>query len=378
MACSLTYSSAVRILGGLVVSVAALALAGCGTAADPDPADGSGETPTSAGAVDLPVFSVEAMLTEVPASVITDDTFELRVGDLSSASELAGATRPDEPEDAPAWTNALMGVGDSRLVHVPLTLPLSPNAPAPAVEEDLGWSIVDVHRFVSWTSINAITTVVAGSLGPGTLAGLPEAGGMRSAGEGADLDHELANASPARPLGVPMRMVAEDGWLIETPFSSVAREWRTGTPTLGDVPALAGLARALDARDSYAAYLSTPVEYGTASLPPGVAEALGLRREMFPDTDAYAIGWSVTDGEPTATVAFHDRDGRGTSTTRRLVQQLWTGDTSRGQPVSDLVTVERVSVEGDVVVLDLSLPSTSLPDHLVRVVEFEDIMLWSR
>lgn len=364
-----------RILGGLVVSVAALTLAGCAVGPEAESASRGEASPDRP---ELPGFSIEAMLEELPASVVTDDTFELRVGDLSHASELAGVARPDDAEDASGWVSALLGVGESRLVHVPLTLPLSPNAPAAMVQDDLGWSIVDVDRFASWTSVNAITTVVAGSITDDTLAGLPEAGGLRSAGEGADLDHELANASPARPLGVPMRMVADEGWLIETPFSSVAKEWRTGTPTLGDVPVFVGLARALDSREAYSAYMGTPVRYGTVPLHPEVSEALGLRRGVFPDTDAFAIGWSLTDGEPTATVAFHDRDGRGMAETQRLVHQLWTGNTSRGRPVSDLATIEQSTVDGDVVILDLSLPPTSLPDHLMRVVEFEDVMLWSR
>jgi hypothetical protein len=357
----------------LVCGVLAV-LAGCtGTpAADPDDA-------ASPAARDLPAFSVARMLSEVPASVRTDREFELHVGDLAAASELAGVERPDSLEDVPPWLNDLLGVVEGARVHVPLTVPLAPNAPAAMVEEDLAWSVLDVDRFVSWTSLNAITTVVAGGVDESTLGDLPEAGGIRSAGEGADLEDGLENATPARPTGIPMRMVAEDGWLVSSPFTSVVQEWRAGAPTLADDETLASMAEVLDARGVYSAYAATPpVDNGLDQLPDAVVDALRLTPASFPEFDVFAIGWAMDEGEPAVSVVYHDADGRDVAVTEALVEERWTTYSFRGRPMPDLVEVDAVRTEGENVVVDLRPAGDFSPDLVASMAASEELTFWSR
>lgn len=374
----LTYSSEVRALGGIVLSVTALTLAGCGGTPTAGP-DRSSE-PASQGTqeVSLSAFSIEAMLGEVPASVRTDPEFELRVGDLAAATDLAGLERPGGLDGVPTWLSGLVGVGEDARVHVPLTVPLAPNAPATMVEDDLGWSVLDVDRFVSWTSLNAITTVIAGDVDESTLAELPEAGGIRSAGEGADLEDGLENATPARPTGVPMRMAAQDGWLVSSPYTPIVQEWRSGAATLADDEALTSMAEVLDARGVYAAYASTPVEGGLDQLPEPVVEALELTPASFPEFDMYAIGWATSGDDAVLTVVYHDTDGRDVASTQRLVEERWAAYSFRGRPMPDLVDVDDVTIEGANVVVDLRPAEGLGPDLVAQLADAEELTFWSR
>lgn len=363
-----------RILGGLLACGVLAVLSGCSGTPEADPT-----TEPSPAARELPAFSVARMLAEVPAAVRTDREFELHVGDLAAASELAGAERPESLDDVPIWLNELLGVGDDARVHVPFTVPLAPNAPAPMVEEDLGWSVLDVDRFVSWTSLNAITTVVAGGVDETTLSDLPEVGGIRSAGEGADLEDRLENASPARPTGIPMRMVAQDGWLVSSPFTSVVQEWRSGTSTLADDETLASVADILDARGVYSAYAATPpVENGLDQLPDAVVDALRLTPASFPEFDVFAIGWAMSAGGPTVSVVYHDADGRDLAATEALIQERWTTYSFRGRPMADLVEVDAVRTEGENVVVDLRPAGDYSPDLVAQMADTEELTFWSR
>ena len=355
---------AVRTLGGIVVSIAALTMVGCTSTPEAAP---DGEATTTRTPPELPAFSVAQLLGEVPASVRTARAFELRVGDLAAASRLAGVDRPSDPEDAAAWLSSLIGVGEGGRVFVPLAVPLAPSAPAAMVREDLGWSVLDVERFVSWTSRNAVTTVVAGDVGEAALAHLPEAGGIHSAGEGADLEDGLEKATPARPSGVPMRMAAEDPWLVSSPYTSVVDEWRSGASTLADDAVLAGMAEILDARGAYAAYAATPFPAELDRMPQGIVDGLGLTPQSFPDFDTFAIGWAGSGGDPAVTVVYHDADGRDVGATAALVEERWVSYSQRGRSMRDLVAVDRVTTEGDDVVVDLR-PRAGYPAHLMEAM----------
>lgn len=359
-----------RILGSTLLSLVTLTLAGC---SDADaPAGDPGDAPVDRA---LPDFSVVELLGEVPASVWTGEEFELRAGDLLGASIVADVPVAESAAEAPAWLAALAGVGEDPQVHVPLTLPLAPRAPAAMVEEDLHWSVLDVDQFVSYTSRNAVTTVVVGDVDESTLADLPEAGGVRSAGEGADLEDGLEHASPARPTGVPLRMVARDGWLISSPYTPVVREWRGRGPTLADLPALRGMAQVLDERDVYSAYATTgvPLEQIKTEAIRRVGDAVS----SLPEFDVYAIGWSSRDDGPLVSVVYHDTDGRGLAETARRARERWSGATSRGRPMSSLVSVEAVDVVGDDVVVDLRPARRQPPDVVASLADYVDLPFWT-
>lgn len=319
---------------------------------DPDPAPAEPD-PTAATRPDLPDFSVESMLEEIPGTALTSSRFILRAADLRAASEMAGVELPTGSDEAPAWIGSLVGTGPDPQVYVALGLPLAPGAPAPMVEEDLGWSVADVERFISWGDDVRTTTVVAGRFDDETLAGLPEAGGIHSAGEGKDLGGSLETASPARPTGMPLRMRTDGSWLIASPFTAAVQDWRSDVPTLADGTVIPEMARLLDASGAYAAAISPPPPFSACDLTPGRIRELGLTLESFPEVDMHALAWSWSDGSPAMTVVYHDADGRGVEETRRLLEGLWSGPASDRGEMSDMVEVRSVDAVGENVVVSL-------------------------
>ena len=367
-----------RIFGGRLLCGVLVASAACSVAPETDPTtDPTTEAQTGA-ATDLPEFSVARMLDEMPVSVAEPGPFMILAADLDLASSLAGVQRPVDPAEASPGLSALTSGVEDPVVHVPLEIPLASRYPAALVEEDLQWSVLDVRRFVSWTTSSRTSTVAAGGFDEATLEGLPEAGGISSAGQGKDLQGDLATASPARPQGIPLRMAVAEGRLIASPFTRVVQQWLDGRArTLADAPVLAGLASVLDARAVYSARISTPVRIGTAPLPPGVMEALGLTEDSFPEYDLYGIGWATADDGPLITVAYHDTDGRELAETRRRVEERWTSLTGRGRRLPDLVEAGPVTIEGEYVVVELVPVNGQPPEIVALIADQEDLPFWT-
>lgn len=211
------------------------------------------------------------------------------VGDLARATELGALTRPADPVDAGAWVSGLNGAmvdGEPPSVYVPLAVPLAPSIPAELVEKDLGWSIVDVDHFVSWTSWPLTTTVVAGNFDDQTLASLPETRGISSAGTGPDLTGDLQQASPVRPQGNPLRMAVEDEWLIASPLTPVVKDWRNGSQrTLADDPVLSDLAAVLDEAGAVSAMITSAETLGQAAPPQAVLDRIREQGIGFAEFD---------------------------------------------------------------------------------------------
>jgi hypothetical protein len=339
----------------VVTVVVAALVAGCNVAAESAPSP-PGEGPESSTR-NRPVFTVGEALAELPASVRDrGGKFTMLVGDVARATEVGGLSRPEDPADAGAWVSDLNGGGmvdgEPSPVYVPLAAPLAPSTPAELVERDLGWSILEVDHFVSWTSWPLTTTVVAGNFDDQTLAGLPQTRGISSAGTGPDLVGDLQQASPARPQGIPLRMAVEDGWLIASPLTPVVKDWRNGSQrTLADDPVLRDLAAVLDEVDAVSAKITSAKSLGQSSAP---AEVLIQIREQsggigFADFDTYAIGWTVEGDQPGFVVAYHT-----TGDSDLAVDQIaarWEGVNFRGSDMSSFVEVTDIEAAGDIVVV---------------------------
>jgi hypothetical protein len=368
----LSYSSAVRALGGLVLAAVVLTAAGCTTPADQD---SSPQPPADSSAPALPPdYSVAEALAQVPLQVRRPDApFTITTASLTEASEVAGVDRPIDLAGVPEWLADLTGRAD---VYVPLEIPLAPSAPAAMVEADLRWSVLDVDRFLMWESRGEMTTAVAGAFDDQTLAALPSEGGIHSAGAGRDLEGTLEEASPARPQGEPLRMAVAHSWLMASPRTEVTRTWLRGSaPTLLDDPVLAGLADLLDKAGVHAARIMSPPRWTPSSYPAPVVEALGLTRASFPRFDAYAAGWTTFQGQQANVVVYHDADGRGLEQTRRLVQERWEGTSFRGTPWAELVTLLRVDVVGEHVVAQIIPEDPTMMDQIRRFGDLP-VMTW--
>lgn len=339
--------------GGVAVTVVfAALLAGCNVASDSAQSP-PGEEPAPPTHT-RPVFTVGEALAELPASAGERGAeFTLLVGDLARATELGGLSRPEDPVDAGAWVSGLNGGmvdGEPAPVYVPLAVPLAPSVPAALVEKDLGWSIVDVDHFVSWTSRPLTTTVVAGNLDDQTLAGLPETRGISSAGTGPDLTGDLQQASPVRPQGIPLRMAVDDEWLIASPLTPVVKDWRNGSQrTLADDPVLRDLAAVLDEAGAVSAMITPAKSLGQAAPPQAVLDRIREQGIGFAEFDTYAIGWTVEGHQPRFVVAYHT-----TGDTALAVDQIaarWEGVDFRGRDMSAFVEVTDIVAVRDIVVV---------------------------
>jgi hypothetical protein len=305
------------------------------------------------------------MLAELPASVRTMPDFTLYAGDLLQASDLAGLEPPAHVEAAGEWVAYLNGRekdGEPLPVFVPFTVPLASSAPAAAVEQDLGWSVADVEHFVSWTNQQnsrckvgecaLSTTVAAGDFDDQTLVDLPEADDIASAGQGGDLSMDLANSTPARPQGAPLRMAVANSHLMASPYTGVVHDWLGPAQSLADDPALISMARVLDGADAYSAMMATPLSVGDLGIPEPVFDALGYSPADFPVFDSYAIGWSLTSGgQPEVTVVYHVPRKTGAKAAMEHVAERWAGRTLRGDEVSTLLELRSIRIEGNNVVV---------------------------
>ncbi|MGH3345420.1 MAG: hypothetical protein ACRDO4_00435 [Nocardioides sp.] len=363
-----------RGLGSVLVCGVAAVLVGCS-----DPAPKESREPTAEPGTDLRDFQVADMLAELPASLARrDDPFVFYAGDLARASELAGMPRPDALGETGSWIAPLAGGDQDSFVYVPLDIPLAPRYPAPLIADDLHWSVLDVYRFASWTQVAQTTTVARGSFDDETLAELPSADGIHTAGKGADLKGDLASASPARPQGIPLRMATSEDWLIASPETPVVEDWVAGAATLADLPVLAELAAALDENDVYAAVMTTPEPFGTIPLPPLVIEELRLSDADFPRFIAYAVGWSVEDERAAMTVAYHLALGEDADRARNQVADLWNGADFRLVPLSRIVEVDEVTTRDGVVAVRLSAESSDAAAQVAQMVDGGDLPFMTR
>jgi hypothetical protein len=340
--------------GVAVIVVVAALVAGCSVASDsaPSPGGEGAEPSTRTG----PVLTVGEALAELPASVGDPGAeFTMLVGDLARATELGGLSRPADPADAGEWVSYLNGAmvdGAPPPVYVPLAVPLAPSIPAALVEEDLGWSILDVDHFVSWTSWPLTTTVVAGNFDDQTLTGLPETRGISSAGTGPDLTGDLQQASPVRPQGIPVRMAVDDERLIASPLTPVVKDWRNGSQrTLADDPVLRDLAAVLDEAGAVSAVITSAKSLGQALPPQAVLDHLREESGSYPfaEFDTYAIGWTVEGDQPGFVVAYHTTGDADLAVDR--IAARWEGIDYRGRDMSAFVEVTGIEADGDIVVV---------------------------
>jgi len=242
------------------------------------------------------------------------------------------------------------------------------------VHEELGWSVVDVEQFVGHAVGPNVTTVATGGFDETTLVGLTEVDGIYSAGNGADYEADLAQSTPARPGGAPLRLAVSGNRLVASPDTAIVQQWLDGSgPTLADEGALAGIARLLDRAGVYAAMFSAPTSLFGQPLPIAetVLEALGVTRKSLPRYDTYAIGWAVGAEGPEITVVYHVAGD--VDRAREQVAKRWRGTTLRGADIATLVSLEGVDVDGQNVIVSLTPASDRGPNIVYLMADGEDL-----
>jgi hypothetical protein len=292
-------------------------------------------------------------------------------GDLVEAAEIAGVERPEDPSDAEVVADyglaVTAGQSDDASGRPPVFAPTPQAAHAEQlvqIEEfvdDVGWSLLDVDRFVERLTPPGIITVVEGAVEADDLtAALGEAddgvwqAGRPGAGAFA-LDADEITA--ARPLGESLWLGLDDGRLavgrdpadVEAVRSALSGD--EARPTLADDEALLALAEVLDGADPYAAMLVRP---GIPADPFDVADPSADQvtercAAALPEvTTAVGTGLAEDDGPVVLVALAHGSRDEAEANAQALEEAVTSGArVVSGEDWSELVELAGIEVTGE-------------------------------
>jgi hypothetical protein len=361
----------------LTVALAASALAACADEGDPDDGPPGGGR---SGEATADLDTIAGALGALPPA--DDEAVQVAWGDLARAAEIADVTRPTDTGDERAVIDYVNAVtGGARVAGAEGAVPVAALAPEAAhvertprldeVVDDVGWTILDVDRFVERQTVPEVVTVIGGDIDEDRLdAAMGEpTDGTWVAGD-PDGGVDLAGATAARPLGEPLWITLAGDDLVVTrqvdatpavrralgvPTDADASAGATGavgTAVLADDPDLVAVADALDAEDAYSALLVRPGLSLTPLLGPG-AEAPGAFEQaceagLDADTTAVATGIADDDG-PVLLIALAHPSRDDAEANAAAVERVATEgrDVMGDRPWSDRVTFESAEVTGD-------------------------------
>jgi hypothetical protein len=295
-------------------------------------------------------------------------------GDFEEAAELAGIERrPTRPrdDDAPPYLRAVTGGSDEdgepspvalvppEVVHAELADELM------AFDDDVGWTLLDVDRFVERTTQPGVISVLQGGFDDDDMneaLGLPQEG-VWVAGPAEDHAQDPGAATAARPLGESQWLARDGDYLTVTRAESDSAAVRRSlagvadTPTFADDEGLAGVAEALDAQSPYGAMLERPGP---------VAGGRVVAPSCLPSPTT-AVGTAIADEDgPVLLVALaHATPEEAAATADAFPAIVSGGASTTGIPLGELVTLDEVATAGDgrVVVARL-LPASDAPSLL--------------
>lgn len=335
-------------------------LAGCG-----------GDDPDRLAAGDG--FSVEAALAElpVPPDLDEDDARGLTVVvvDLEAAAGANDAGDRPEPgdEDLGDWlltatgTTVDAGEGGFPPVFVPPVEVLGAErlASVEELEDELGWSVLDVDAVAEVVAPPFRFGVVTGAVGEDTFAAAgrePDEDGVVTVGEGEDLETDPAGATSARPLGSPLRMAAEGDRLVASSSTDAVADWRGGEPaTLAEEDDLRATAAALDEAEVVSAYLTTAIPRE------GAFTALG-------------IGWAGEEGGSRIVLAYAFADEEAAERGAEEVEAVFAADTAvGGSALADLLELDEVVLDGTVVVAHVQPGPEGRPQIPLSLLQQADV-----
>lgn len=346
---------------------------------------------------DVGLRSLSAALEVLPES--GEEVETVLWGDLVTAAELTGFDRPDDPSDEEAVADYLVRVTAGRtdsgprepvLVVPPDVAGVERSAGLDAFAEELGWSILDVDRFVERRTPLDVVTVLEGSFDEGRFdqaMGEPSEG-MWVAGDpdAEDFEQDLDGATAARPLGVSLWHGLAGDLLSVAPArgtAAAARDAAAGDsrePALADDEALAGLAEGLDAQDPYAALLVRPGLDLAANVPAGAQPAGSSCDHALPEaTTAVATGIAADAGRlPVYLVALAHETAAAADANGNALERIVADGVraASNQPWSELVTVEGVDVSDDGLVVVARLrPIEPSPGNLGPPTLWYDLII---
>lgn len=287
-------------------------------------------------------FSLADAVEGLPTS--DHDEFAVVVGDVERAAEIAGLERPDgDDEDAVvAWAAGLSGYGDDPWggsVLLPSTLAPERAVQHEAVADELGLSLVDVEGFAEVQAPPYRFAVLDGEVDRDRLEeqqGEPDGDTWRI-GDGDDLSSDVDALTPARPLGQPLTVVAEDDRVVAALSAGDVDAFEDGETDEG----VAALAAALDDQDVYSAWIGR-YEYGGSG--DGLPAAF----------DTAAIGFAPDGDDQVVVAAYHHDDSAAAEENAEAVGDVLDGSRA---PLELLDT----EVDGDVLVVTFRLDDDAAP-----------------
>lgn len=342
-------------------------------------------------------YTVAGALAEIPAP--SADSFLITTADVSAASELDGLERPRDfdEETFASWRLPITGLALSEpgetpveFAPVPVVLPdllfLQQGAKLAEIDDTVGWTVADVDSFVSADAPPDHFLVAAGDFDDTTLAaGLDDrGGGVVSLGDGDDFA-VARSANLLNQVGVAQRMAVSDGRIAVSPSTEQVRDWlASDTDPASDVPELAEIAGVLDAADTVSAVMARldPLDLAEILGPRATPDQVEAIRDRLGETvmstpvDTVGIGWNADDsGSATITVAYHVTDEADVDAAATAVEAVYRDGTSflTGEPISDLVVVDDVTMTGSTVVVMLHPADGRSPISIFDMLTAHDL-----
>jgi hypothetical protein len=337
-----------------------------GACSDGDDSGGSGQSGGSggSGASGEGLETIAGALAAVPESREESET--VLWGDMARAAELAGLERPDDPGDTDAVVDYVQSLTTGR-IDADTTSPvlvLPPEAAGvdrvnelDAFADEVGWSILDVDRFIERQTEPDVVTVLEGGFQESAMSealGEPSDGlwvaGHRDAGE---FEIDIADRTVARPLGESL-WLGLDGNRLAVARSRDSAEAARGNgseaATLADDEAFAALGAALDAEDPYAAMLVRPgLAIDPVDMRATPEQADALCDVALPEaTTGVATGLADDDGPVYLVALAHDSSAAAAANAEAFEDVVASGTSAATrEPWSDMVTLDGVEVTGD-------------------------------
>lgn len=334
-------------------------------------------------------FSVLGALREVPRPE-DDSLLVVQVGDLDTALAHSGLERDGAlDETAWEWMGPLfhfLGHGEPEApIYVPLPDVLSPGPidSLSAVDDELGWSVVDVDAFVSMNTPGANFSVVVGEFDEQTLGHLPEvADGVVTAGHGADNEPQSGASTVARRLGRPLRMAQSENRIAASLTLPAVEEWIGGAEdTMAGDEELAAVAAVIDDAGATTAYLARGTSHSAAhvfrSAPDFAARLQARTDELVADPfDVVGIGWAAPDGAPEITVAYCFDSPEAAGRATGVLADLWREGKSLliEEPFSDQFTFAGSESAGRVALVHLGLTEGTSTGEILGMLQSGELV----
>ena len=303
-----------------------------------------------------------ALLDEVPADVVRDGPVVVTIGDLDAATDLAGVDRPNgsSTDGADEWLLRAISGGDETttgdVAYVDLPFPSVDWWDLAGWEDELGWSLVDVSRFVDVSA----SSVLGQDVGPlligdrftvftGPAATTPPPPDLAEAGDGVVRAGgpgdacNLNESTPARRQGCPLYLAQDGDRLLTASSTELVDAWRTDErPTLADDADIVAVVDALGSSWTTVQVRRDDFSRGPAS-DPGMSDDDVLPAPF----EVVGLAWAGDADGAVVTVAYLHADADDATRNAGALERVWGGrSVASSTTLDERLDVEAVGTDG--------------------------------